>query len=296
MELPINNMEDEIMYKIAVPITNRYPNREMDEAATLAALKKAGAQRVWLCACRGIEAEAVLADDLRLLRQHRLFFEANGLEVGAWISSLGHGGPLTQDDAGTPLNGKAYQKIVGLTGETGCDGLCPSGEAFSHDYAEWIGRIAQTGIKLIMIDDDYRLSTRPCGNGCCCDLHMAEYRRRVGENIERKDMFPLIMRGKANKYRDAWLDMGRDALLGLARKIRARVDEVDPTVRVGVCAVMGTWDVDGVTALEITKTLAGSTRPFLRTIGAPYWAAMTMSQRLEVIIGYTRLQRYWCEQ
>lgn len=296
MELPINNMEDEIMYKIAVPITNRYPNREMDEAATLAELKKAGAQRVWLCACRGIEAEAVLADDLRLLRQHRLFFEANGLEVGAWISSLGHGGPLTQDDAGTPLNGKAYQKIVGLTGETGCDGLCPSDETFARDYADWIGRIAQTGIKLIMIDDDYRLSTRPCGNGCCCDLHMAEYRRRVGENIERKDMFPLIMRGRANKYRDAWLDMGRDALLGLARKIRARVDEVDPTVRVGVCAVMGTWDVDGVTALEITKTLAGSTRPFLRTIGAPYWAAMTMNQRLEVIIGYTRLQRHWCEQ
>ena len=88
MELPINNMEDEIMYKIAVPITNRYPNREMDEAATLAELKKAGAQRVWLCACRGIEAEAVLADDLRLLRQHRLFFEANGLEVGACLNLL----------------------------------------------------------------------------------------------------------------------------------------------------------------------------------------------------------------
>ena len=283
------------MYRIAVPVTNRYPNREMDEAATLAELKRAGAQRVWLCACRGIESEAVLADDLRLLKKHRLFFEANGLEVGAWISSLGHGGPLAQDHADTAMNGKSYRKIVGLTGETGCDGLCPSDEAFARDYADWIGRIAQTGIKLIMIDDDYRLSLRPCGNGCCCDWHMNEYRRRVGENIERSDLFPRIMQGKANKYRDAWLDMGRDALLNLAKKIRARVDEIDPSVRVGVCAVMGTWDVDGVTALEITKTLAGNTRPFLRTIGAPYWAAMTMKSRLEVIIGYTRLQRYWCE-
>ena len=284
------------MYKIAVPITNRYPNREMDEAATLAELKRAGAQRVWLCACRGIEAKDVLADDLRLLRQHRLFFEANGLEVGAWISSLGHGGPLAQDDPDALINANRYQKIVGLSGETGCDGFCPSGEAFSRDYSNWISRIAQTGIKLIMLDDDYRLSTRPCGNGCCCDLHMAEYRRRVGEHIDRAQMFPLIMQGKASKYRDAWLDMGHDALIGLAQKIRARVDEVDPTVRVGVCAVMGTWDVDGVTALEITKTLAGNTRPFLRTIGAPYWAASVMSQRLEVIIGYTRLQRYWCVQ
>ena len=283
------------MYRIAIPVTNRYPNREMDEAATLAELKRAGAQRVWLCACRGIESEAVLADDLRLLEKHRLFFEANGLEVGAWISSLGHGGPLAQDNADTAMNGKSYRKIVGLTGEIGCDGLCPSDEALARDYADWIGRIAQTGIKLIMIDDDYRLSSRPCGNGCCCDWHMNEYRRRVGENIERSDLFPRIMRGKANKYRNAWLDMGRDALLNLAKKIRTRVDEIDPSVRVGVCAVMGTWDVDGVTALEITKALAGNTRPFLRTIGAPYWAAMTMKSRLEVIIGYTRLQRYWCE-
>ena len=94
---------------------------------------------------------------------------------------------------------------------------------------------------------------------------MAEYRRRVGENLARADMEKCIFTGGTNKYRDAWLDMGHDALLGLAGKIRARVDAVDPAVRVGVCAVMSTWDTDGVNAIELTKTLAGNTRPFLRT-------------------------------
>lgn len=74
------------------------------------------------------------------------------------------------------------------------------------------------------------------------------------------------------------------------------MDEVDPTVRVGVCAVMGTWDMDGVNALELTKALAGKTQPFLRTIGAPYWAASDPAKRLHTIFAYERLQSHWCRE
>ena len=125
---------------------------------------------------------------------------------------------------------------------------------------------------------------------------MAKYRRRVGENLARADMEKRIFTGGPNKYREAWLDMGHDALLGLAGKIRARVDAVDPAVRVGVCAVMSTWDTDGVNAIELTKTLAGNTRPFLRTIGAPYWQAQNaLANRLARVIELARIQRRWCE-
>ncbi len=281
------------MYTIAIPIINR----TLDCEGALAELRRAGATRVWLCTARGIESEDRLETELRLLKEHRLFFERNGLEVGVWLGSLGHGGALAHDNGQPMLRTSAYVRLVGLGGGSCEDSFCPSCEPFATDYSEWIGRIAETGARMIMLDDDYRLSLHSAkGPGCCCDRHMAEYRRRVGEPIGRDRMEKLIFAGGPSKYRDAWLDMGRDALLGLARRIRARVDRVDPSVRVGVCAVMGTWDADGVNAMELTKALAGGAKPFLRTIGAPYWAAQNaLAKKLNHIVELARIQRYWCE-
>ena len=285
------------MYKVAIPVTNWYPDRKMDREATLHELRRAGAGRVWLCVARGIEDESILSAQLKTVKENRLFFEERGVEVGVWLSSIGHGGPLSHEDGGAKAKTDAYVRIEGLNGGVSGDSFCPACEPFATDYSEWIGRLAETGAKMIMIDDDYRLSLHGVkGPGCCCPKHMAEYRRRVGEDVRREDMERLIFTGGPNKYRDAWLDMGRDALLGLARRIRARVDQVDPHVRVGVCAVMSTWDSDGLNAIELTKTLAGNTAPFLRTIGAPYWAALgQLAKRLNHIVELARVQRTWCE-
>ena len=284
------------MYRVAIPVTNWYSNRQMDCEAVLAELRRAGARRVWLCTARGIEREERLREELALLEEHARFFEANGVEAGAWLSSLGHGGTLAHDDASSLSRASRYVKLVGLSGGTCPDSFCPSCEPFASDFVGWIGRVAGTGVKLIMIDDDYRLSARACGPGCCCEAHLAEYRRRVGEDVARQDMEALIFTGGPSRYRDAWLDMGRDALLGLAKKIRARVDAVNPAVRVGVCSVMSTWDTDGVNAIELTKALAGGTKPFLRTIGAPYWEAQhSLAKKLARVIELARIQRHWCE-
>ncbi len=280
------------MYKLQIPVINA----NIDPEAVLAEIEKAGAHRVWLASARGIEEESTLRKELELLKKHRVFFEERGYEVGVWISSLGHGGALAQDDPEALSRADRYEKLVGLDGGTCGDSFCPTGELFAHDYTDWIGRIAETGAKMIMLDDDYRLSLRSCGNGCCCDRHMAEYCERVGEQVTREQLKELIFTGGPNKYRDAWLEMGHDALISLAKRIRARVDEVNPAVRVGVCAVMTTWDVDGVDSMEITRALAGNTKPFLRTIGAPYWAANDpKNRRLQYVIGVSRMQRKWCE-
>ena len=285
------------MYKVAIPVTNWYPDRKMDREATLHELRRAGAGRVWLCVARGIEDESILSAQLKTVKENRLFFEERGVEVGVWLSSIGHGGPLSHEDGGVKAKTDAYVRIEGLNGGVSGDSFCPACEPFATDYSEWIGRLAETGAKMIMIDDDYRMSLHGVkGPGCCCPKHMAEYRRRVGEDVRREDMERLIFTGGPNKYRDAWLDMGREALLGLARRIRARVDEVDPAVRVGVCAVMSTWDSDGLNAVELTKTLAGGTAPFLRTIGAPYWAALgQLAGKLNHVVELARIQRTWCE-
>ena len=284
------------MYRVAIPVTNWYSNRRMDCEAVLGELRRAGATRVWLCTARGIEREERLREELALLKEHRLFFEKNGVEAGVWLSSLGHGGALAHDDARGLERAARYQKIVGLDGSTCGDSFCPACEPFATDYSDWIGRIAETGARLIMLDDDYRLSARPCGPGCCCEKHMEEFRARVGEDVKREDMERLIFSGGPNKYRDAWLDMGHDALIGLAKRIRARVDAVSPETRVGVCAVMSTWDTDGVNAIELTRALAGGTKPFLRSIGAPYWQAQNaLAKKLARVIELARIQRFWCE-
>ena len=186
------------MYTVAIPVTNRYSNRRMDCEAVLSELRRAGATRVWLCTARGIEREERLSEELALLKEHRLFFEARGIEVGVWLSSLGHGGTLVYDDARTLERAARYVKLTGLGGGTCPDSFCPICEPFATDYSNWIGRIAETGAKLIMIDDDYRLSSRSCGPGCCCEAHMAEYRRRVGEDVARPDMEKLIFTGGPN--------------------------------------------------------------------------------------------------
>ena len=283
------------MYTVAVPVTNWYKDREMDCEATLAQLRRVGARRVWLCCARGIESEDVLSAQLEALKAHRVFFEAHGLEVGVWISSLGHGGTLAHEDPNALTRASRYVKLVGMNGTTCDDTFCPSGEAFAHDYVDWVGRLAATGVRIIMMDDDYRLCVRSTGNGCCCDYHMKEYRRRVGEDVKREDLEKLILRGGPSRYRDAWLDMGRDALLDLARKLRARVDQVDPTVRLGMATVLSTWDVDGVDAVELARTLAGNTKPFLRFSGAPYWCASGFqSARPSYVIEVSRMELEWC--
>jgi len=280
------------VYRVQIPVTNC----GLDCEATYAELQRAGAMRVWLATgLRGIEEEQLLQRELEDFRRNRLYFEDRGVEVGVWVSGLGHGGALAHDAPGMKRADR-YERIVGLDGSSCEDSMCPTGEAFVQDYLSWFERIARTGAKMIMIDDDFRLSLRPCGNGCCCDRHMAEYCSRVGEKVTRGQLKELVFSGKPGKYRDAWLEMSRDSLIGLAQKIRERVDRVNPEARLGVCAVMSTWDVDGVNAMELTCALAGRTQPFLRTIGAPYWAANNPKKnRLGYVIGVNRMQKYWCE-
>ena len=186
--------------------------------------------------------------------------------------------------------------MVGLNGTTCENTFCPSDEAFQLRFTDWVMRVAEAGTKMIMLDDDYRLSYRPCGMGCCCDFHMREFGRRLGRAVDRDDLATKIFTGGKNPYRDAWLDMGRDMLTDLAQKIRAKVDLVDERVRLGFCAVLSTWDIDGVDAISLAKVFAGKTRPFLRTIGAPYWNVNhDRGTRLGQIIELTRMQRKWCE-
>ena len=282
------------MYTLSVPITNWSPDRPLDCAATLKELRRAGAERVFLCVCRSVAPEAEKRAQLAALRQNIPFFEQAGLEVGVWMSTLGHGGPLVS--GGGAEDAVDFPRIVGLSGETCEDSFCPMDEGYAALFADWVEQVARAGARRIMLDDDYRLAYRAYGMGCACEKHLARMEEICGERLSRAQLRRLAFSGAPNRYRAAWLKAQEESLIGLAKRCRARLNAIDPAIQLGFCACLSSWGVDGADAIALTRAFAGGAKPFLRTIGAPYWhVGHNWGARLGDIIELTRLQAHWCE-
>lgn len=274
---------------LAVPITNRL--QDLDEI--YAELKKVNAKRVWLCTARGLEKDDVLNKEIEALKFNIDFFQSRGFEVGAWMSSFGHG--YVKDAKYVDLLRNKYEYIRGVDGSFFYDSFCPACEPFKTDFSDWIATVASTGVKMIMLDDDYRLSWRGIGNGCFCEYHKNLFDSLVDEKVDRKDLSRLIASGKKSKYREAFLKINHDTLIDMAKLIREKVNKVNEHTRVGICAVHSTWGIDGADAIEISKALAGKTKPFVRTIGAPYWTNVInpKTEKLQYTLNFSLLQDHW---
>lgn len=223
------------------------------------------------------------------------YFKERGYEVGVWTNSFGHGVIDTSvSDAvvQNPIDG-LYDKFTNMRAfEDGSPGaLCPMDEKFTALFCERIKIIASLGIDIIMLDDDLRYGIRGEKLFCCCGLHMAEYRKRIGENISVEELKKYILTGGGNRYRSEFHKLMCDTLTDFARKLRAAVDEVNPKIRLGHCGCHDTWDFCGQDNIKMSLAFAGeNTKPFLRTIGAPYHGSY---------VGYavenTRMQSAWCK-
>ena len=51
------------------------------------------------------------------------------------------------------------------------------------------------------------------------------------------------------------------------------MDAVNDKIRIDICACMNVWDFTGILAYDLSLISAGVTKPYLRLIGAPYYAA-----------------------
>jgi hypothetical protein len=123
---------------------------------------------------------------------------------------------------------------------------------------------------------------------------MRRIREIVGEEITREEMVTYILSGGKNKYRDAWLQANGEAFAHFAKQIRQSVDAVNPKIRMGACACLGSWDLDGISADKLSRILAGKTKPFIRLIGAPYWAARnSFGSMLQNTVEQERLESAW---
>ena len=256
------------MSRLFVPVSGR---DEIDHRKTLEELRAMGAERVFLSAEqrlpfeKGSERDRIFAS----LKEKIDFYTDAGLEVGVWIESLGFGGPHE------PYNdiARGFTSIENIMGQKETDALCPLDERFCEAFTSLLEDLCRsTGLKMLMLDDELCLSARH-GLGCTCPLHMAEYRRRLGENISREDVAKLAFSGAPNRYRDVWLSLMHDTLTDFCKKVRAAIDRVSPDIRLGFCSGYSSWDIESADALELTRILAGKNKPFLRLMGAPYWYA-----------------------
>ena len=271
------------MKTVTIPflINNKERAEELFSETTLNVFRKVKADRIALV----FSDYKNQTENCRIVKRAIGYFGEYDMEVAVWSNSLLH------IDVGEGFTKKKYASGKEMH-------WCPLDGDFRLCFAKHIAEYAKTGVRLIFLDDDFRISASG-GLSCFCDKHMKRYKELLGEGASAKEIAEGILTGKPNKYRTAWSKVNGEALKAMASAIRQEVDKADPTVRVGLCAAPSTmFLVDGVSAFELSEILAGKTKPFLRAIGAPYWSYFAKDYwraRLSDIIGLERLEARFAE-
>lgn len=208
------------------------------------------------------------------------FFKQHGYEVGAWFWGLQFDEPFSFTTIKT-LKGKNVDRFA-----------CPTDTDFLGKFQQCLIDIARTGVDIILLNDDLRFGA--WGDfGCLCKNHVQMICNELGEEIAEERLAEWILAGGKNKYRDAFLKANRRSLENYAIQMRKAVDTVNPAIRLGFCASMTSWDIDG-DAYRLARLFAGNTQPLLRLIGAPYWSAgKEKKNRLQNMIELERMEAAW---
>lgn len=268
------------MYKISVPVTNENvirctPQRVFDE------LKKFNPDRVFLSLGEYELNPEIRRKVLAELRANCEFFKSCGLEVGVWIWAF-------------MMKNSPFTCMKSLKGTDFPQNMCPLDENFLNFAADYARDMAKSGVDIIMYDDDLRYGFLGDAPACVCKNHLKAISRILGEEVTEELIRENVYHGNKNKYRDAYIKANGDAFRNFAKRMRDAVDEINPAIRMGACACLNSWDIDGVAAEELSRIFAGKTKPFFRLIGAPYWAALNCwGISLQDSIELSRMECAW---
>ncbi len=214
------------------------------------------------------------------LKKFVQIFKSNNIIVGIWLLAF---------DIDFENN---FTKITGHTSHMG--NCCPSDDNFIKLVSEFLEDLAKTGVDIILLDDDLRLNNLGVGIGCLCKNHIKRISEILNKNVTKEEVERKAFCGKPNKYRSAFLQANREAMLKFADGLRKGVNKANKNVRIGICSCMSVWDLDGADTYEIAEHLAGDTKPFVRLIGAPYWASINFfGNRLADVISLERMEISW---
>ncbi len=246
-------------------------------------IKELEPQRIFLALDRYTLDPEKRGEALRTLEENCRFFKSKGYEVGAWICAF-------------MLSDAPFTCIRSLKGQDYSENMCPADGDFLDFAASYTEDIARTGVDIIMYDDDLRYGFLGEAPGCVCKNHLKMISEILGEDTTEEIIRENVYLGGKNKYRDAYIKANGDAFRGFAKRMRRAVDKVDENIRLGACACLNSWDIDGVSAEELSLIFAGKTKPFFRLIGAPYWAALkAWGISLQDSIELSRMECAWTE-
>lgn len=267
-------------YRHTVPLMSDDFKYHMNREKTVETLRKMGVQRVMVAVGSNCTSGENKEKALKDLRENTEYLHACGFEVGAWFWTFYN--TLEND----------FVRMVSVEGKVSRETVCPTDEKYCAEMGEFLQGCAAAGVDLIQFDDDFRYGFLDMGFGCLCENHLKRIGEYLGEDIDFETVAHGVMNGGKNKYRDAFIAVNGMIFEEFARKCRENVDIVNPNVRLGFCACITSWDIDGTTPDRLAKILAGKTKPFYRLIGAPYWAAMGAwgHTRLSYVIEQERLE------
>lgn len=284
-------MKKDKQYTVSVPVP-LVPFTEQSFERIVQMLKQIDADRVFLFAP---PLQASYIPDLEeyrgwsdLLRQKMALLNGLGMDVAFWMGhTIGHGGELSLG------NKPVFQQLVGPEGKEAPGCFCPLDKKLRAYMSQAISIMAQSGVELIMLDDDFRVNLHPpeVTAGCFCPLHLKAFREKTGLNLPRQEIVDQALSGKPNEIRQKWLELHGEVLLRFAGDIEQAVHQVNPKARIGIATAMTLWSNEGLAMQDLMQRFAGGTRPFLRTIGAPYWSKDPSN--ISWVVEYSRLQKHW---
>ena len=271
------------MYKVSVPLVLDALKRSEKEDV-LKTLRDLDAERVFLALGSYETDRKKYEETMETLKNETAFFKSRGFEVGCWLWTF------------MVKNNDRFIPMTFPDGTTDREEVCPSDPDFVGFAADYVAGIAKTGVDMIMFDDDFRYGFISGKMACTCPNHRSYTEKLLGKPLP-ENLKDYIFAGAKNDVRSAWIKAKGHFFREFAKRMRAAVDAVDPSIRFGLCSCMSLWDQDGVSTDEISRILAGNTKPFMRLIGAPYWAARRSSfgSRLQYVVETERAELSWVE-
>lgn len=171
---------------------------------------------------------------IAVLKKAKKRLEEKGIVVSVnnWIE-MGHA-----DRGRHLLPDQNFTTMVDIDGRASTVIPCPLCKNWRAYFTEYVTLLCkELEPDTYWIEDDFRLMNHaPLRSaGCFCDLHMADYNKRLGTSYTREEFIQkLLAPGKCNRERQAWLDSNRDVMVDLADEITRAVKAASPKTDVAI--------------------------------------------------------------
>ena len=254
-------------------------------------LRAAGADWVLLSLCEFFESGEERKKGLRDLSFALDRLRGQGYRVALWTNSLGWGSDRCKAFYDRFRDSTPLTELDGRTGTA----VCTLDPAFTAYMVRNTQDFIRAGADLILWDDDLVQSVRP-GFLCACKRHLARFAEKTCRVYTREEVKRLFT-GAPSPERTAYLDLMGESMTQFCTALRRGADEIDPSVRMGLCCSYTHYDIEGVEMEDLLRLLAGEgNRPFMRMSGAAYWPVLSKkfpSYTLNDVVDFVRMQIGW---